>query len=570
MVEKRLKMALQLKLLNSMVRVFDNEVPHSSPEENVLSALRGQSVFFQVAVLAYENTKATVTVESVFGDDVSVKTVEYVPLKFSDDDRAIMSMNSNAGYDVLRRSDKSPDIIRNIKNGEIKLKANKYLSLWCEAKIKESSPAGEHKITISLCEENGEVSSIEQSLTVYDATLPEQTLLHTEWFHADCLADYYKVPAFSEKHWRICRNFIEAAINRGINVIYTPQFTPPLDTKIGGERTTVQLVDVFCNNGKWSFDFDRLKRWIDMCFELGAKRVEFSHLFTQWGAKAAPKIMATVDGEYKRVFGWDTLVCEGKYPEFLAEYLPKLRAKLDEWGITDKCIFHISDEPNLSNLDAYKEAKNSVAKYLDGLYVSDAVSHYEIVEMGACEHPVPLIDKAEIFIEHEVKDLWTYYCCWPRFSSTSRFLFITLSKTRALGIQLFKYNIKGFLHWGYNFYNTPYSLKHVSPYKKPEFIYDDENPSLHAFPAGDSFIVYPGKGGVPEESPRMIMLYEGFLDARALSYLAELTSDDYAKNLLEEHYGKPLTFDDFPQSNYFYISLRNRVNREIAKALAKK
>ncbi|MFR9162180.1 MAG: glycoside hydrolase domain-containing protein [Ruthenibacterium lactatiformans] len=43
------------------------------------------------------------------------------------------------------------------------------------------------------------------------ARLPAQTLLHTEWFHADCLASYYGVAPLSEEHWRILENFIRAA-----------------------------------------------------------------------------------------------------------------------------------------------------------------------------------------------------------------------------------------------------------------------------------------------------------------------------------------------------------------------
>ena len=57
-------------------------------------------------------------------------------------------------------------------------------------------------------------------------------------------------------------------------------FTPPLDTYVGGERPTVQLVDVIVENGKYSFNFDKLKRWVDLCSKSGIKYFEISHLFT--------------------------------------------------------------------------------------------------------------------------------------------------------------------------------------------------------------------------------------------------------------------------------------------------
>lgn len=561
-------MALNLKLMNSMVKIFENKDPHSPPECNIIAALKGQSVFFQVAFKACENQTVTVKTDSPLGEAVTLKTVESIYLKLTNHEKELIRLNLEGGYEVVHNKDgRYPDYLREIKDGKVKVKKNKYRALWCEVCVSKGVPADTYPITISVTEANGEVSSVTQNVTVYDATLPEQTFLHTNWFHADCLADYYKTEAFSEKHWRICRNFVKKAIERGINVIYTCQFTPALDTAVGGERTTAQLVDVYCNDGKWSFCFDKLKRWIDMCLELGAKRIEFSHLFTQWGAEAAPKIMATVDGEYKRVFGWDTKVCDGAYPAFLSEYLPALTSKLREWGVADICIFHISDEPNGERLKTYLAAKEVVTPHLKGLYVSDAMSHIELYEAGACEHPVPRLTSALDYFG-KVKDLWVYYCCYPQYETTGRFMFQTLSKVRSLGVQCFKYQLSGFLHWAYNFYNSRWSLDHIDPYGKRVHSVQ-EGLDCTPFPAGDSFVVYPGKGGVPEESPRLIAMYEAMCDQRALAYLSELTSYEYTNGIIEELYGKEVTFTDFPQTEYFYIHLRNKVNAEIAKALGK-
>ena len=42
------------------------------------------------------------------------------------------------------------------------------------------------------------------------------------------------------------------ATDHGINMILIPVLTPPLDTAEGGERTTVQLVDITYENGKFT------------------------------------------------------------------------------------------------------------------------------------------------------------------------------------------------------------------------------------------------------------------------------------------------------------------------------
>ena len=48
----------------------------------------------------------------------------------------------------------------------------------------------------------------------------------------------------------------------------------------------------------------------------GVKYFEISHLFTQWGAKHAPKIMGCFKGEYVKLFGWETKAESQGYRNF--------------------------------------------------------------------------------------------------------------------------------------------------------------------------------------------------------------------------------------------------------------
>jgi hypothetical protein len=58
------------------------------------------------------------------------------------------------------------------------------------------------------------------TLDVLDEALPPQKLLHTQWFHTDCLADFYKTGVFSEEHWKIIDLFMEPMVSRyGISMI---------------------------------------------------------------------------------------------------------------------------------------------------------------------------------------------------------------------------------------------------------------------------------------------------------------------------------------------------------------
>jgi hypothetical protein len=342
-----------------------------------------------------------------------------------------------------------------------------------------------------------------------------------------------------------------------------PLFTPPLDTGVGLERTTAQLVDVKVSkdenqNTTYEFGFDKVKRFIDMCKAAGVEYFEMCHLFSQWGAKYAPKVLADVDGKQEKIFGWHTLAV-GEYTNFLHAFLPELTARLKEWGIADKCYFHVSDEPNNDNMDTYMAARNSIIDLLKGFKTLDALSHYEFYEKGLVDVPVPGNDSVHEFLEHDMPERWTYYCVSQFREVSNRFMAMPSSRNRILGVQLYKYDMTGFLHWGYNFYNSQYSVRHINPYESTD--------ADGLFAAGDPFLVYPGKGGVPEDSIRGMVLSEAMDDLRAFRLLESLTSREFVMGLIEGDLAEPITFKCYPKSDMYLTSLRNRVNMEIAKKM---
>ncbi|WP_163229494.1 DUF4091 domain-containing protein [Bifidobacterium aerophilum] len=397
------------------------------------------------------------------------------------------------------------------------------------------------------------------SISRIPVQLPALDIAHTEWFHADCLAQYYGVPVWGEEHWRIVERFVALAAKRGVTMIYTPLFTPPLDTEVGGERPTTQLVGVTRTGGSWSFNFSRLERWTRMCDRAGIRRFEMSHLFTQWGAEHCPKIMATVDGTERRVFGWDTSATADGYPEFLAAFLPALDRELHRLGIADRTVFHVSDEPTDENLDSYLAAKAVVAPYLTSYPIMDALSHIEFYDSGACEHPVPAENRIEPFVAAGVKDLWTYHCCVQTVDVPNRFMAMPSYRNRVLGFLLYVYDLAGFLHWGFNFYNTEYSRRAINPYTEPG--------CPEGFAAGDAFLVYPGPGGRPEESIRIMVLEEALNDLRACRLLESLTSRDQVLSILTDGLAEPLTFARYPHSAAWLLGRRDAINQAIVDYL---
>ena len=550
-MRKQSEIKYEMKLLSSLVKVFQDETPVYRPECQVLSALWGETVSFQVAYTGdfFMRERLEVRVVSPIADHVRVRTVEQVPVG--------RATNGIVDDNYLKTtSGLYPDLLRDPKDGKVIVCSNQWRSLWIDVEVTEEIPAGEYEIEIQLVKEEKTVCSAVQKLTVYGVTLPKQEIMHTEWMHADCLADYYHVEVFSEEHWKLLENYFTESVKRGCNMMLTPLFTSPLDTAVGLERTTTQLIEVEVKDGEYIFGFEQMKRWIDLCKKCGIEYFEMSHLFSQWGAKCAPKVVAMVDGKEEKIFGWHTPAV-GEYTRFLQSFLPQLIEKLKEWQIADVTYFHISYEPREEHLESFRAAKESLGHMLDGFHTFDALSSYEFYRHGLIDKPIPGNNEIEEFLEHGLTEMWTYYCTGQFYEVSNRFMSMPSARNRIYGIQLYKYDIIGILHWGYNFYNSQFSIEHINPYEVTD--------AGNAFPAGDPFIVYPGADGYPEESIRMMVHYEALTDLRALKLLESLTSKEYVMELIEGDLAEPITFKKYPKSDMYLITLRNKVNREIAK-----
>jgi hypothetical protein len=434
-------------------------------------------------------------------------------------------------------------------------------ALWIDAVPDDDAPAGSYTLNVSLVDRSGAViASSAVTIEVLPAKIPPRDFTVTEWFYADCLAVRYNVPVFSEEHWRIIGNFIKTAVKNGINMLLTPVFTPPLDTAVGGERPTVQLVDVCKNGGEWSFAYPRFDRWVALADSLGVEKFEISHFFTQWGAKHAPKIIATVDGVEQRVFGWETDSHGEEYAGFLHAFLSDFLPHLEKLGIKDRCVWHVSDEPHFDALDSYRACKETLQSALGpDAYIMDALSNIEFYKTGAVDHPIPGINHIRPFLEAKVPGLWTYYCCSQNVGVTNRFIAGAGSRTRIAGVQFWKYDIKGFLQWGYNFWFNQYSISPVDP-----FICTDGE---YFAPAGDAFSVLPAPDGTAYETLHLRQFTAGLEDLRALRLCESLVGREKTLAALEEVTGE-ITFTSYPLDPHTLIAARERINALIKEALS--
>ena len=495
-------------------------------------------------------------IEGIPAEYVTARTVELVPVAYP-----IYPGIEDDNY-LSKEPGLYPDWLQPLHyGGTISVMRNQLRAVWIDIDPKGAIAAGSYTVTVSLMAGEEAVATETLTVEVLNAELPPQEMKVTQWFHCDCLANYYNCEAWSERHWKIVENFAATARKNGINLLLTPLFTPALDTAVGGERTTVQLLDITVNNGEYSFGFDKLDRWIDMCDRVGISFFEISHLFTQWGAGHAPKVMATVDGEYKRIFGWDTDATGPEYTRFLRTMLPAFLTHMKERGDDKRCLFHISDEPNVTQLEQYKKSKAVVADILADYTIMDALSEYEFYCEGVVTTPIPSNNSIEPFIAGNVPNLWTYYCCGQCVDVSNRLIAMPNWRNRSIGMQFYKYDIAGFLQWGYNFYNNMSSVNTVNPYA--------ETSGEYWVPAGDPFSVYPAEDGTAFESTRIIVFYEALQDVRAMKLCESFYGKERVVAEMEGVFGE-IRFDRCAKSAEMMLAVRARIDELIELALAEK
>lgn len=541
---------VETKLISSLEKVFADE-PLKADTYNKGTALNNEVYSFQVAFTTTGPLIKNVQIKlnSEIEEAVEVRSVGLVPSEFP--------IYHDHDDNVLRNTPGLfPDPLYPLYEEGVTVFSNQWRSLWITVHLTEEVKAGTYPIGIVLEDAKGkELAKETFVLEVLPIQLPKQSLIHTQWFHTDGIMDQYNVEAFSEDYWYWVEKYVKTAVEHGINMLLTPLFTPPLDTEVGGERSTVQLVEVKKEQDTYSFNFDKLTRWIEMCLENGLEYFEFSHLFTQWGAYHAPKIIVEENGEKTKLFGWETDADSEEYITFLSSFLPKLKDYIYANKLEAKVYLHVSDEPNLEHMASYKHARDLMSEYLGELPIIDALSDYAFYENGLVKKPIPATNHIQPFLENEVPDLWTYYCCAQYQDVANRFFAFPSARNRIIGLQLYKYNIKGFLQWGYNFWFSQLSKKSIDPFKNTDAGY--------GFPSGDAFIVYPG-AKEPIESIRMEVFYDALQDMRALQLLESLIGKEAVMEIIEGDLAKTLTFETYPQQAEWLLEKRAEINRQIA------
>lgn len=528
--------------IHSLEKIFPDDIPK---EEKEGIAFENERHHFQLycysdKILFHCSVKVRSTIENY----VTVRKVDVVPVYLANYD-------VRDDYVLSTKTGLYPDVLSPVENGKITLVAEKTTTFWVT--VEGKLPAGEHTIVFELYDEKGTCfANTSYRLKVLAKRLPKADIFVSTWIHYDCLCSKAKVKFCSEKFYKVFHNTLDVYVKSGNNAIYVPVFTEAEVRNGKTKRPILQLIDIEYENGAYRFDFARFDKFIEFCKEHGIEYYEFSHLFTQEGARFPPEILIRKGKRTVKGFGFLNEKAEKKYLSFLEAFLPAFVKHLHETGIGKRCYFHLSDEPRKEDLEQYKRLYRFVKKFIGKLKIIDALSDYEFVAEGCIDVPFVKNMYAKDFIGKNTP-FGVYYCCGQNRNYVSnRYLSMPSLRNRILGYQLYLNRAYGFLHWGFNYYYTERSEREVDPYR--------ETDAGCAYPSGDAFIVYPVKDGYLN-SLRGEVFGDAIQDYRSLLLLEEKIGREAVVAILKE-YGLS-GYTDYPHNDRKFLQLRKRIYSEI-------
>ena len=522
-------------LSSSLVRQFPL-APRRGARSLVVTAARGEKVSFQACIRVHDGNPVGVSasVGAPAGLSVQVRRVGYVPMPHHNTGTPAEELDGVGlipGY--------VPDPL--FPESEALAAPGEVTTFWLTVRVASDIRPGPKRVRVMLTFGNGEKTRLDAVVRVSPVVVGRRRDFHvTHWFYADAICDWYGLDPFEPAFWPMCEKYVRNYAEHGNDVIYVPVFTPPLD---GVKRPTQLLRVTRRARDKYAFDWRDVRRWISMARRCGIRRFEWTHFFTQWGARRAIRVYEKRDGRDRLLWPPHTGATSNTYRNFLSQFLPALKRFLDRERLLGASYFHVSDEPGPNDLVRYRKARGMLRELAPWMKVMDALSHIEFARDGLTDLPVPSIGAAQEFVEEGIT-CWTYFCCGPRGRYLNRLLDTPLAKIRGTGWLLYRFGLRGFLHWGYNYWYKSQTRQMIDPFTVSDGL------KWPGWAFGDTFEVYPGPDG-PIDSIRWEVFAESLQDYALLQTLG-VERDSAALAAFR-------SFDSFPKDAKWYGAARKKL-----------
>ncbi len=385
-----------------------------------------------------------------------------------------------------------PDYLSEDRTCSIRKGTRKAVYLTID--IPREALPGEYRATVTA-RAGSTSTTLPLNLQVYALTLPvERHVWVTEWFSTSEFTKHHQLaPSDDERFYRLLKGYAENMAEHRQNVF-----------RVGLESIRCRRAA----DGKLEFDCSRFDKLAQVFWDTGRMdllETGFVAEFGKGGWSSSEIVLANfpvmeADGKRSSVPGEEFL------PQFLPAFVSHLRAK----GWLAKTVFHICDEPSNHNVMAWRNASDFVHRYAPELRRIDAIETPHC--LGALEVWVPKLDHLATWqnayeeAQRQGNELWYYTVgVFQGGSLLNKTVDVPLIETRLMHWLNYRYNLRGYLHWGFNAWTD-----------------DPINaPGEHR---GDGWHVYPKKDGLLN-SVRWEQMRNGLEDYECLWLLENKISE---------------------------------------------
>ncbi len=455
--------------VSDLVRVFEDGYNCPQPQDAIeIFGIRNEYVCAQCVIKAGEDLgRVTVDVSplrhaersvSLPGNGITWNFVGSIPIE--------QNTPKYRKADLIRPAPaRFPDYLA--EENETTVEKGQYKAVFLTMKVPHGAEAGTYHGSATIKTDKGE-QSLPLNLTVYPLTLPdERHLMVTEWYTTGRFQKFHGIDsAYSEQFYRMLGVYASNMAEHRQNVF----------------RVSLDLISSkLAKDGKLRFDFSRFDKWAEVFWNTGRMDLLETGFVARFGEGGwSSREIVLRDFRVEKEPTGQAITVPGR--EFLPQFLPALENHLREKGWLDKTVFHIADEPSNHNVMSWREASQFVHQHAPALRRIDAIETTHCFD--ALEIWVPKLDYLATWYNTYEKarrqgaELWFYTVgIFQKGSLPNKTVDVPLIESRILHWLNYRFGLKGYLHWGFNFWTD-------DPYNAP---------GQHR---GDGWHVYPKKDGL--------------------------------------------------------------------------
>lgn len=489
---------LELVAVSDAVRVFEDGYGFTNNQgqcrEINVFGLRSETISAQCVVRAGRDLpKLTAALEPLKREGSGFQIpAENLTWRFVSDILVLTNTPKMQVSDLTRAAPaRFPDCLSeerqcDVANGALK-------AIYLTLRIPADAEPGEYRGSLTVSSGDA-AAAMPITLTVYPLTLPEQRhLLVVEWLSTGQFKKFHGVESEqSDRYWQILRAYAKNMAEHRHNTF---------KISLSLIKTTVDV------DGNYSLDFTSFDRFAQVFWETGrmdAMETGFvaQHVPGGWSNPIKLREFFTVyekaGGKARKVGG----------EEFLAKFLPAFVSHLRERKWLDKTLFHICDEPANHNVTGWQQASDFVHRHAPELRRIDAIETPHCLDR--LEVWVPKLDHLSTWqcafeeAQRRGNEMWFYTVgIYQGGALMNKTVDVPLIDTRLMHWLNYRYDLKGYLHWGFNSWTS-------DPW---------EAPGLHR---GDGWHVYPKRDGLLD-SLRWEQMRDGLQDYECLWLLEDKT-----------------------------------------------